>query len=348
MGLPQETRPLAALASSTLIALVAACPFQLPPDEQIRWPVNDAARVGDGAIDSAARDAQAIDRTASDQRLADQAAGDRPGDDRPGDSGPGDLAIPDATAADRSIEVDAMTDAAASPDTTAPVDSNLAGDTAPPVDSALATDAAAATDAAPAVDAAPLVDAGPPPLYGNDFTSGTLDGLTVGDGTWGASDGLLLQSESCNSATDIVVASGNWTDFTAQVRVRFDAPCASYGLRQVALLVRVVSVAGCSNRYYGCLIDVDNSRLMIADWDYACVTYDNTWIYTSSQATGVWYTITADMVGDTLTCTVSGGNLPSAYTHSRTDYTGIISAGSVGLATWEAAVSIDDLQVEAH
>ena len=192
----------------------------------------------------------------------------------------------------------------------------------------------------------PAIDAGPPPLYQNDFSTG-LTGLTVGDGTWTGGSGVVQQTDSCNAATDLVVASGDWSDFRARVNVRFDVTCASWGLRQVALLARVTSVAGCNNRYLGCLLDLDNGFLMIAEWNNQCVTYDNVYDYIYTLAADVWYTIAIEVVGNVLSCQITGPGLTYGTTLSRVDYSSFITSGSVGLATWEAAVSCDDLVVES-
>lgn len=330
-----------------MVSLVAACPVTLPEDQSVRYRcasdadcvdgqlcragrcvamTTDAALLGDGAVDGAERDASAIDVVTTVDAAA---ATDSAGSDR---TAPTDA----APATDSAVAVDA-----------AATDSAPAADTAQWVDAAQQIDAVQQVDAAPQVDAALPIDAGQPVLYGNDFSTGTLTGLTTGEGTWTSSSGVLQQTESCSSATDVAVDDGNWTDFRASVRVRFDDPCDNSGLRQAALLIRVVDVSGCNNRYYGCLIDVDSDFLMVADWNYQCITYDNVWTSTSPQTTGVWYTITAIMQGSTLTCTVSGGDLTQDYTRARTDSSTIIAAGSVGLATWAAAVSFDDLVVEA-
>jgi hypothetical protein len=118
-------------------------------------------------------------------------------------------------------------------------------------------------------------------------------------------------------------------------------------LRQAALLVRVVTVGGCLNRYYGCLLDVDGNFLAVAEWNDQCVTATSTWTTTSAQSLDVWYSLTAVMQGNTLTCTVSGGDLSQPYSSALTDLSDIITAGSVGLAAWDIAASFDDLVVEA-
>jgi hypothetical protein len=191
-------------------------------------------------------------------------------------------------------------------------------------------------------------DAYTPVVYSSSFEDGAIDDFVIGDGRWDVSSGELHQTVLCEENRDIMLDGESWSDMTARVRIRFDATCGIGGsLRQAALLVRVQDVAGCnSNRYYGCLIDVDGDVMWVAEWNNVCVTSDGVNVSAPGLALDSWYDVVARVEGNTLTCELSGPGLTGTVTRSRTDTSTLIDTGSVGFAAWTAQVSFDDLEVE--
>jgi hypothetical protein len=224
-------------------------------------------------------------------------------------------------------------------------------DAVKPSDTAVKTDATVKPDTRKPdtlkPDTTPKPDTAPGPLFSDDFS--TAGGL-VGDssGSWTVAGGEMSQT-TCNVTPDAVVPNKSWGDVTAQVRFRGDQACSQYN--QAGLMVRALGTTACTgNKYYWCLADFDNEELRVGKLNGACTTSAN-WTYKAIPAIdlGVWYWMTFSAKGNTLTCTVWGGGLPSAQTLTWTDSTGSpFATGSAGLVTAGLKASFDDFQVTAN
>ena len=280
-----------------------------------------------------------------------------------GDSGAGDGHLPplDAPSADRSPAADASADSPHVPDArqdagqdsastfdaavgqdASPPDINPWLDVSPWPDVSPCPDIQPWPDTQPAPDVMPWPDTTPGPLHQESFTTGTTM-LDDGQGNWTVQGGVLTQT-TCNQAPDTVIPGKTWTDIKVSVRIRGEQFC---GLGQGGPTLRVQATTGCNNYYYWCVIDFDNNRLYVGYLKGSC-TGPSTSKTTPNLQLNTWYDLQFEIKGQTMSCQLSGGNLSSTITATRTDSTNPILSGSAGLVTDGLKASFDDFVVEAN
>jgi len=298
----------------------------------------DAGPADTGLADAGQADARTdADRDASE---SDQAAAT--------DRAPGDQVTVDATPVDRNHDA-AIADALVGLDTP-PIDHHGAPDTSAtdtstrdgglrdtpaidhPSDGAVTSDAGAA-------------DVHPGYLYWQDF--GTPADLQADNGTWAQNSGAYHQTQNCYASADSHITGRTFGDVVVRADFMFDDVCSGGG-QQVGVLLRAQSLDGCNNRYYLCIVDLDDALLMVGKFENSCSTLPDYSYDLSGVVGGVWYKMTATAEGDTITCELSGPGIQTPYWVSY-PYTGTTwHTGGVGLYTSGAQASFDNLTIEAR
>ncbi|WP_245601570.1 pectinesterase family protein [Hamadaea tsunoensis] len=168
-------------------------------------------------------------------------------------------------------------------------------------------------------------------LFTDDFEDGNATGWTGSAGTWSVvADGsnALRQSASTLDARSRA-GSASWTNYTVTARVK---PLAFNGSnRFVALLARTQSD---TSYYYVTLRSTNVFELK------KLVNGSSTTLATAAATVtaGTWYTLSLTVSGSTLRGSVAGGPTLTA-TDSQ------FTAGGIGVATYYATASFDDISV---
>lgn len=168
-------------------------------------------------------------------------------------------------------------------------------------------------------------------LFSDNFDDGNADGWSKSGGSWSVvTDGTGVYRQASTGA-DAKAQAGTigWTDYATQVRVK---PLAWSGTgRYAAVLSRAQNM---TNYYYLAITNSGQVQLGRRSGGTSTVL--------SSAAVpvslGTWYTLRLEAFGSALRGFVNGAQLVSA-----TDTT--FPAGKVGLATYYASASFDDLMV---
>jgi pectate lyase len=169
------------------------------------------------------------------------------------------------------------------------------------------------------------------PLFSDDFEDGNSTGWSTSGGSWSVTtDGSRVLRQSGTSADARARAgSSSWTDYTTTARVK---PTAFNGSnRFVAVLARAQS----NTSYYYLALRTNNTVEL-----KKLVSGSSTTLASASVpvALNTWYTLSLTVSGTTLTGTVNGGSRLTA-TDSQ------FRSGGIGLATFYASASFDDVAV---
>ncbi len=126
---------------------------------------------------------------------------------------------------------------------------------------------------------------------------------------------------------------GSWGDASVSVAARLDTSC---GRAQMVAAVRV-SLDSCVAAY-GCVLDWQTNALYAAKWSGSCSAGSTQTVSVGGLELGVWYTLVTQALGNVVTCTVAGGDLPDAivvtYTDSSSD---VLAPGSIRLSVSQGA-----------
>ncbi|MDI1465205.1 pectinesterase family protein [Catellatospora sp. KI3] len=195
-----------------------------------------------------------------------------------------------------------------------------------PLTVAVACLAAAATVAALTVTAASAAT-----LFTDDFTDGDSSGWTASGGTWSvaADGGNVLRQSGTSSDARARAGSSAWTNYTVTARVK---PIAFNGSnRFAALLARAQS----STSYYYLALRSNHTVEL-----KKLVNGSSTTLATGAVTVtaGTWYTLSLSVSGTTLRGTVNGGTALTAAD-------GQFATGGIGVATYYASASFDDVTV---
>jgi len=170
------------------------------------------------------------------------------------------------------------------------------------------------------------------PLFADDFSDGNANGWTRSGGSWAVvTDGSSAYRQSGTSSNArALVGQSSWTNYAVQARVK---PLAFNGSdRFVAVVARAQNS---TNYYYLALRSTGRVEL-------GKLVGGSSTTLASAQilvSTGTWYTVRLEVSGSSLRGLVSGAEVTSAA-----DAT--FSAGRVGLATYNASASFDDVAVD--
>ncbi|GAA1033941.1 hypothetical protein GCM10009557_37200 [Virgisporangium ochraceum] len=169
-------------------------------------------------------------------------------------------------------------------------------------------------------------------LFSDTFEDGNSTGWTTSGGSWSVvSDGSpVFRQSGTSSDARARAGTSTWTDYAVTARVR---PTAFNGSnRFVAVLARAQS----NTSYYYLALRSNNTVEL-----KKLVNGSSTTLATASVTVtvGTWYTLRLEVSGSTLRGTVDGG---AATTATDSQY----SSGQIGVATFNATASFDDVVVE--
>ncbi len=168
------------------------------------------------------------------------------------------------------------------------------------------------------------------PLFSDNFDDGNADGWTVSGGSWSVSSGAYQQTGTSSDAR-ARAGTATWANYTVSVRVRANA--FNGANRFVALLARAQS----NTSYYYVALRSNNTVELKKLVNGSATTLASTSV---SVSIGTWYTLSLRVEGSTLTSQVNGA---STLTASDGQY----STGQVGVATFNASATFDDINVES-
>ncbi len=165
-------------------------------------------------------------------------------------------------------------------------------------------------------------------LFSDDFNDGNANGWTVSGGSWSVASGVYGQT---GTSSDARARSGqaSWTNYTVTARIRANAFNGSN--RFVALLARAQS----NTSYYYVALRSNNTvelKKLVGGTSTTLATAPVT------VSIGTWYTVSLTVNGSNLSSQVNGG---ATLTASDSQF----ASGQVGLATFNASASFDDVVV---
>jgi len=167
-------------------------------------------------------------------------------------------------------------------------------------------------------------------LFTDDFEDGVADGWTKSGGSWSVvADGSRAYQQSGASADAKALGGGTWADQAVQVRVKPNGFNGSG--RHVAVLARAQSTSD----YYYLALSNTGSVVLGKRTGGAFSTLASA---SAAVPTGTWQTVRLEAFGTTLRGFVGATQLVTA-----TD--GAFASGRIGVATYYAAASFDDIQV---
>jgi pectate lyase len=169
-------------------------------------------------------------------------------------------------------------------------------------------------------------------LFSDNFEDGNSSGWTTSGGSWSvvADGSSVLRQSGTSSDSRARAGTAGWTDYAVTARVR---PTAFNGSnRFVAVLARAQS----NTSYYYLALRSNNTVEL-----KKLVNGSSTTLATASVTVtvGTWYTLRLEVSGTSLRGTVNGG---AAVTAIDAQY----SSGQIGVATFNATASFDDVVVE--
>jgi len=168
-------------------------------------------------------------------------------------------------------------------------------------------------------------------LFSDDFQDGNANGWTTSGGTWSVvSDGTQVYRQTGTSGDARARAgSSSWTDYTVQARVK---PLSFNGTnRFAAVLARTQS----STSYYYLALRSNNTVELKKLVNGTGTTLG---VASVTVTLNTWYTLAIEVTGSTLRGRVNGNLVATA---TDTQY----AAGNVGVATFNATASFDDVVV---
>ncbi|MBB5870300.1 pectate lyase [Allocatelliglobosispora scoriae] len=168
-------------------------------------------------------------------------------------------------------------------------------------------------------------------LFTDDFNDGNADGWSKSGGSWAVAvdGGQVYQQTSTGADAKAQAGQATWTDYTVQARIK---PLAYNGAnRSVAVLGRLQST---TSYYYLAL----RSTGVLELGKRVGGGFTSLASAPTGTGTGVWRTVTLRLAGGTLSGSVDGQQLVSANDSS-------FSAGKIGLSTYYAGASFDDVTV---
>ncbi len=253
--------------------------------------------------------------------------------------------LPGATN-DAAVDSGAGSDSGTRADTGVATDSGSATDTGAAMDSGTPADASPPTDTSPPMDSA-AADTGPPPgtvlwTQGSGFDTALL--ASTGHMEFHDDD---FHPDSCRGREVSVFndpAAASWTDYEATAVMQFwtecDAAKFSLVIRTTGLRTRCDNITG-----YACTIDMANDRIFARRTDASCATAERSDpVGAGSINSGVDYTLSAQIVGSTLTCTLRDADdvlATAIYTDPAMTHT----AGSVAFLFQQTQAAVKNVTV---
>jgi pectate lyase len=167
-------------------------------------------------------------------------------------------------------------------------------------------------------------------LFADDFEDGAADGWAKSGGSWSVvTDGSRAYQQSGTSSDARALGGGTWADQAVQVRVKPNGFNGSG--RQVAVLARAQNTSS----YYYLALSNSGSVVLGKRTGGAFSTLASA---AAAVPTGTWQTMRLEAFGTTLRGFVGATQVVTATDSA-------FASGRIGLATYYAAASFDDVQV---
>lgn len=179
--------------------------------------------------------------------------------------------------------------------------------------------------------------------YHDAFAGGTAPGWNTYNGTWSVSNSSYVNSAVDTGGDKAIAGSPSWSTYTLQGDVEMTSGSGNAGL-----LINVTNPSAGTDSLDGYYIGVDSTsgNLVLGRESYGWTQLQtealpggvsqNVWYHLTAQASGCTLTVSAQPVGST---TVTG----FSYTDSGCTYT----SGQVGIRSFNAAASWRDISVSA-
>jgi hypothetical protein len=174
--------------------------------------------------------------------------------------------------------------------------------------------------------------AGAATVFTDNFDDGNANGWSKSGGTWSVvtdGTGVLRQSAPTSELAREFAGDSGWTDYSVQARMK---PLAFDGTARYAGLAARAS--GATTFYRLALFNTGRAELQAVRSGAVTVLGSAA----RTVATGTWYTLRIDVAGSSVSGFVDG-------TRIGTGTSTVSSAGRVGVQTFHAAASFDDVTV---
>jgi pectate lyase len=165
-------------------------------------------------------------------------------------------------------------------------------------------------------------------LFSDDFNDGNANGWTTSGGAWSVSSGIYGQTGTSSDAR-ARAGQASWANYTVTARIRPNA--FNGGNRFVALVARAQS----NTSYYYVALRSNNTVELKRLVGGSATTLASASL---SVSIGTWYTVSLTVNGSSLSSRVNGG---TPLTASDSQFSG----GQIGVATFNASASFDDVIV---
>ncbi|MEN3360751.1 MAG: pectate lyase, partial [Mycobacteriales bacterium] len=174
--------------------------------------------------------------------------------------------------------------------------------------------------------------AGAATVFTDDFNDGNSSGWSKSGGTWTVvtdGSGVLQQANTTSDLARQFAGDSGWTDYTVQARAKV---LAFDGAGQYAGLA---ARSSSSTTYYRLLL-INANRVELQAVRSGAVTVLGS--ASRTVAVNTWYTLRIDVAGSTVTGSVDGTQVASGTST-------VTSAGRIGVQTFHASASFDDVSV---
>jgi len=179
--------------------------------------------------------------------------------------------------------------------------------------------------------------------YHDGFGSGSATGWTTYDGSWSVSGGSYVNSTNDNNGDKAVTGSSTWDNYTLQGDVKITGSGGDAGLN-----FRVTNPAAGLDSLDGYYLGVDatNGILVLGRESYGWTALE-TATMPGGVSTNVWYHLTAQAVGCTITVSAQpvGSTTVTGFTYTDTGCT--YTAGAIGVRSHETSAAWRNIGVSA-
>lgn len=164
----------------------------------------------------------------------------------------------------------------------------------------------------------------------------TDEGFTTYDGTWTV-DGGVYRNTSGGLGDKAVTGSTGWSDYTAQVDLRFDSLWSG---ASAGLMFRTKNPDSGVDSFRGYYLGLDrNGGITLARMDAGTYTPLQSTLNIGAVSTGTWYHLTAQAIGCTFRYTAQQAGSTAVQAATYTDSGCAYTTGQIGLRTYGAQAS---------
>ena len=176
--------------------------------------------------------------------------------------------------------------------------------------------------------------------YHDGFASGSASGWTTYNGNWAVSGNAYANTTVDTNGDKAVTGSPAWDNYTLQADVQITS-----GGGDAGLLLRVTNPAAGTDSLHGYYAAVSGNGTLTLSRENNSWTPLQTMAISGGVSTGVWYHLTAQAIGCTITVSAQpvGSTAVTGFTYS--DSGCAFTAGAVGIRSYNAAASWRDISV---